>query len=352
MNTAAGILGFLPGLLGGVAIFLFGMNMLSDGLQKVAGEKLKYIISILTNNPIIGILVGTAVSAVIQSSSATTVMVIGFVSAGLMTLKQAIGVIIGANIGTTVTAWLVSIDIGELALPLAGIGFILYFFPKSKKIKNIGYIVFSFGLLFVGLNVMSDQMAPLAKSQAVADTMLKVSSDRFLGLFIGTVFTAIIQSSSAAIAILQKLALQTTASGEPLITLRAALPILFGSNIGTTVTALLASIGASVNAKRAALTHTIFNVAGSLIFICLINPYEYIVSILMGGSIQPHRMDLAIAYSHSIFNIVNAVLFAPFIDLLARLVTRVYKGKGELTDRVLVYIGDKVSSPAVAWISP
>lgn len=199
---------------------------------------------------------------------------------------------------------------------------------------------------------MSDQMAPLAKSQAVADTMLKVSSDRFLGLFIGTVFTAIIQSSSAAIAILQKLALQTTASGEPLITLRAALPILFGSNIGTTVTALLASIGASVNAKRAALTHTIFNVAGSLIFICLINPYEYIVSILMGGSIQPHRMDLAIAYSHSIFNIVNAVLFAPFIDLLARLVTRVYKGKGELTDRVLVYIGDKVSSPAVAWISP
>lgn len=342
------ILSFLLGLLGGVAIFLFGMNMLSEGLQKVAGEKLRNIISILTNNPIIGILVGTIVTAIIQSSSATTVMVIGFVSAGLMTLKQSIGVIIGANIGTTVTAWLVSIDIGELALPLAGIGFIIFFFVKSKKLKNIGQIVFSFGLLFVGLNIMSDMMAPLAKSQAVADIMLKVSNNRFLGLFIGTVFTAIIQSSSAAIAILQKLAIQTTVSGEPLITLGAALPILFGSNIGTTATALLASIGASTNAKRTAFTHTIFNVVGSLIFIWVLRPYEYIVTSIMGGAILPHQMDTAIAYSHSIFNILNAILFAPFIGLLAKLVMNMYKGKGEENEKALVYISDKVSSPAVA----
>ncbi|NLM10883.1 MAG: Na/Pi cotransporter family protein [Clostridiaceae bacterium] len=342
------ILSFLPGLLGGVAVFLFGMNMLSEGLQKIAGDKLRHIISILTNNPIIGILVGTVVTAIIQSSSATTVMVIGFVSAGLMTLKQSIGVIIGANIGTTVTAWLVSIDIGELALPLTGIGFILYFFMKSKKLKYIGQIIFSFGLLFVGLNIMSDMMAPLAKSQAVADTMLKVSNNRFLVLFIGTIFTAIIQSSSAAIAIMQKLAVQTTAAGEPLITLRAALPILFGSNIGTTATALLASIGASVNAKRAAFTHTVFNVVGSLIFIWFIGPYEHVISLIMGGTILPHEMDTAIAYSHSMFNIVNAILFTPFIGLLAKFVTRLYKGKGELSDRALVYISDKVSSPAVA----
>ena len=346
MNTGE-ILSFLPGLLGGVAIFLFGMNMLSEGLQKTAGEKLRHIISILTNNPLIGIFVGAIVTAVIQSSSATTVMVIGFVSAGLMTLKQSIGVIIGANIGTTVTAWLVSIDIGDLALPLAGIGFILYFFPKLKKLKYIGQIIFSFGLLFVGLNIMSDMMAPLAKSQAVADTMLNVSDNRFLGLFIGTVFTAVIQSSSAAIAILQKLAIQTTATGEPLITLRAALPILFGSNIGTTATALLASIGATVNAKRAALTHTIFNVVGSLIFIWFIGPFEHVVSLLMGGTVMPRSMDTAIAYSHTIFNLINAVLFAPFIGLLAKFVTQIYKGKGELEDRALVYIGDKVSSPAV-----
>jgi len=346
--TKADILGFLPGLLGGVAIFLFGMNMLSDGLQKAAGEKLRHIISVLTNNPLAGILVGTVVTAVIQSSSATTVMVIGFVSAGLMTLKQAIGVIIGANIGTTITAWLVSIDIGELALPLAGIGFILYFFPKLKKFRIIGQIVFSFGLLFVGLNIMSDMMSPLAKSQAVADTMLKVSNNRFLGLSIGTVFTAIIQSSSATIAILQKLAIQTTASGEPLISLRAALPILFGSNIGTTATAMLASIGASVSAKRAAVTHTIFNVVGSLIFIWIIGPFENIISLIMGGTVFPEEMDTAIAYSHSLFNIVNAVLFAPFIGLLADFVTRIYKGKGDFSDRVLVYISDRVSSPAVA----
>lgn len=346
MNTGE-ILSFLPGLLGGVAIFLFGMNMLSEGLQKTAGEKLRHIISILTNNPLIGIFVGAIVTAVIQSSSATTVMVIGFVSAGLMTLKQSIGVIIGANIGTTVTAWLVSIDIGDLALPLVGIGFILYFFPKLKKLKYIGQIIFSFGLLFVGLNIMSDMMAPLAKSQAVADTMLNVSDNRFLGLFIGTVFTAVIQSSSAAIAILQKLAIQTTATGEPLITLRAALPILFGSNIGTTATALLASIGATVNAKRAALTHTIFNVVGSLIFIWFIGPFEHVVSLLMGGTVMPRSMDTAIAYSHTIFNLLSAVLFAPFIGLLAKFVTQIYKGKGEFEDRALVYIGDKVSSPAV-----
>ena len=346
MNTGE-ILSFLPGLLGGVAIFLFGMNMLSEGLQKTAGEKLRHIISILTNNPLIGIFVGAIVTAVIQSSSATTVMVIGFVSAGLMTLKQSIGVIIGANIGTTVTAWLVSIDIGDLALPLVGIGFILYFFPKLKKLKYIGQIIFSFGLLFVGLNIMSDMMAPLAKSQAVADTMLNVSNNRFLGLFIGTIFTAVIQSSSAAIAILQKLAIQTTATGEPLITLSAALPILFGSNIGTTATALLASIGATVNAKRAALTHTIFNVVGSLIFIWFIGPFEHVVSLIMGGTVMPRSMDTAIAYSHTIFNLLSAVLFAPFIGLLAKFVTQIYKGKGELEDRALVYIGDKVSSPAV-----
>lgn len=347
MNTKE-ILSFLPALLGGVAIFLFGMNMLSEGLQKAAGEKLKHIINVLTNNPIIGILVGTAVTAVIQSSSATTVMVIGFVSAGLMTLKQAIGVIIGANIGTTVTAWLVSIDIGEFALPLVGIGFILYFFPKLRKLKNLGQIIFSFGLLFVGLNIMSEMMAPLAKSQTVADIMLKVSNNRFLGLLIGTVFTAVVQSSSAAIAILQKLAIQTTAAGEPLITLRAALPILFGSNIGTTTTALIASIGANVNAKRAALTHTIFNVVGSIIFIWFIGPYEKLVAFFMGGTILPDEMDIAIAYSHSIFNIVNAFLFAPFIGALANLVTNIYKGKGELTENTLVYISGKVSSPAVA----
>ena len=341
------LLQIILGLLGGVAIFVYGMNMLSEGLQKVAGDKLRQIISVLTNNPIMGILVGALVTAILQSSSATTVMVIGFVSAGLMSLKQSIGVIIGANIGTTITAWLVSIDIGELALPLVGIGFIIYFFPKKKAVKYVGQIIFSFGLLFVGLNLMSDMMAPLAKSKAIEDVMLAVSNNKVLGLLIGTVFTGIIQSSSAAIAILQKLAIQTTSSGAPLITLSAALPILFGSNIGTTVTALLASIGANVNAKRAALTHTIFNFAGSLIFVWFTVPLERLVISIMGGTILPSQMDTAIAYSHTTFNLINAILFVPFIAYLAKFVTRIYKGKGELTDRTLVYIGDKVSSASV-----
>ncbi|HZK27825.1 MAG TPA: Na/Pi cotransporter family protein [Thermoclostridium sp.] len=341
------ILRIVFGLLGGVAIFLYGMNMLSEGLQKVAGDKLRHIISVLTNNPVLGILVGALVTAIIQSSSATTVMVIGFISAGLMSLKQSIGVIIGANIGTTITAWMVSFDIGELALPLVGIGFIIFFFPKKKIVKYVGQIIFSFGLLFIGLNLMSDMMAPLAKSKAIEDAMLAVSDNKVIGLLIGAVFTGVVQSSSAAIAILQKLAIQTTSSGAPLITLGAALPILFGSNIGTTVTALLASIGASVNAKRAALMHTIFNVVGSLFFLWLTKPLERLVISIMGGTILPTQMDTAIAYSHTTFNVINAILFIPFIAYFAEFVTKIYKGKGEITDRTLVYIGDKVSSAAV-----
>lgn len=342
------ILGLVPGLLGGLAIFIYGMTMLGEGLQKVAGEKLKSIIALLTSNPIIGILVGMAVTILVQSSSATTVMVIGFVSAGLMTLNQAIGVILGANIGTTITAWLVSVNVGDLALPIVAIGFILFFFVKLKKVKYVGQIVFSFGLLFVGLNIMGDMMAPLAKSQAVESLILQVSGNKWLGLFIGTAFTAVIQSSSAAIAILQKLATQTTAGGGALVTLGAALPILFGSNIGTTVTALLASIGASVNAKRAAMTHTIFNIVGSFIFIWFTRPLEQLVNWIMGGPAAASGMDTAIAYSHSIFNIINTILFIPFIGLLAKSVTAIYKGKETFDEKKLVYIGSKVPSPLIA----
>lgn len=342
------IMGLIPSLLGGLAIFVYGMNMLGEGLQKTAGEKLRNIVALLTSNPIMGILVGAVVTCLIQSSSATTVMVVGFVSAGIMTLRQAIGVIMGANIGTTITAWLVSIDIGEYALPIVAIGFILFFFVKNKKVKYAGQILFSFGLLFVGLNMMSDIMAPLAKSQAIEQVILQVTGNRWLGLLIGTVFTGIVQSSSAAIAILQKLASQATSSGEALVTLKAALPILFGSNIGTTVTALFASIGASVNAKRAAMTHTIFNVTGSLLFIWFTGPIERLVNLILGGPATPAGMDTAIATSHSIFNIVNTLLFIPFIGLLAKLVTIIYRGKDSDEAKKLVYIGDKVATPMIA----
>jgi phosphate:Na+ symporter len=342
------LLEIIPSLLGGLAIFVFGMNMLAEGLQKVAGEKLRKIISLLTSNPIIGILVGILVTALVQSSSATTVMVIGFVSAGLMTLKQAIGVILGANIGTTITAWLVSIKIGDYALLLVAVGFILFFFIKAKKVRYIGQIIFSLGLLFVGLNIMSDMMAPLAKAQAMENLILQVTKNKWIGMMVGAIFTAIVQSSSAAIAILQKLSNQTTASGEALMSLSAALPILFGSNIGTTITAVLASIGASISAKRTALTHTIFNLVGSLIFVFFLGPFEKLVNLVMGGPAIAGRMDTAIAYSHSMFNVVNTVLFIPFIGLLAKLVTAIIKGKEPISEKTLVYIGSKVSSPTIA----
>ena len=322
--------------------------MLGEGLQKVAGERLRHIIGLLTTNPFMGILVGMAVTALIQSSSATTVMVVGFVSAGLMTLKQAMGVIMGANIGTTVTAWLVTIDIGDYALPIIALGFILFFFIKPKKIKYIGQIIFSFGLLFFGLNIMGDIMAPLSKSREIENIMLQVGGNKWLGMLIGTVVTAVIQSSSATIAVLQKLASQTTASGEALISLDAAIPIMFGCNIGTTITALLASIGASVNAKRAAITHTFIKVLGTSIFIWLIIPLKQLVNLIMGNLYSPAGMDTAIAISHTVFNVSTTILFLPLIPLLVKLVTSFYKGKDELTEKTLIYIGDKISSPTVA----
>ncbi|NLG88382.1 MAG: Na/Pi cotransporter family protein [Clostridiaceae bacterium] len=341
------ILRLLPGLLGGIAIFLYGMFLLGEGLQKVAGERLRYIIGLLTTNPFMGILVGMVVTALIQSSSATTVMVVGFVSAGLMTLKQAMGVIMGANIGTTITAWLVTIDIGDYALPLIALGFILFFFVKNRRIKYVGQIIFAFGLLFFGLNIMGDIMAPLSKSREVEYAMLQVGGNKWLGVLIGTVATAVIQSSSATIAILQKLASQTTAAGEALMSLEAAIPIMYGCNIGTTITALLASIGASTNAKRAAIAHSVIKIIGAFIFIWLIGPLNQLVNLIMGNLSSPASMDTAIAISHTVFNISITILFLPLTQLLVKLVT-LYKGRDELTEKTLIYIGDKISSPTVA----
>ncbi len=335
----------LFGLFGGLAIFIYGMNLMGSGLQKLAGEKLRRIIEILTGNPILGILVGAVVTALIQSSSATTVIVVGFVGARLMTLPQAISVIMGANIGTTATAWLVSIKIGHYAYPIAAIGFMLYFFPKNKKLQDLGHTIFAFGLLFVGLNTMSGVMKPLSKAPEVAELVHSVANNRVLGVIVGTALTAIIQSSSAVIAILQKISTET----EGLFTLESSLPLLYGSNIGTTVTALLASIGASVNAKRAALAHSVFNIVGSLLFIFFVGPFSKLVEAIMLGNVSTENMDMQIAVAHSIFNVLNTLIWFPFISVLAKIVESIFRGKEELTDETLMYIDKKVlSTPAVA----
>lgn len=259
------------GLIGGLALFLYGMNTMSDALQKTAGERMKKILSFLTKNPIMGALAGALVTAVLQSSSATTVMAIGFVSAGLMTLPQAISVIFGANIGTTMTAQLLAFKLSDYIYPIIFIGFMLQFVGKTEKLKNIGMVIFSFGLLFEGIEIMGHVMKPLAGSSVFVDLMAEVSSTPVLGVLLGGVMTLVVQSSSATIAVLQNFAAQPAADGvSSVIGLTGAIPILLGDNIGTTITAILASIGQTKNAQRTAIAHSIFNISGSLVCLCII----------------------------------------------------------------------------------
>ncbi|WP_455719046.1 Na/Pi cotransporter family protein, partial [Anaerosporobacter sp.] len=249
-------------LLGGLALFLLGMKMMSDGLEKAAGNKMKKILEKLTTNRFIGVAVGAAITAVIQSSSATTVMVVGFVNSGLMTLRQAIWVIMGANIGTTITGQLIALDIGVVAPLFAIIGVVLIVFLKSKKLYNIGYIIGGLGVLFIGMEMMGDSMSGLRDSKLFMDAVTNLSNPLF-GIAVGAIFTAIIQSSSASVGILQALSM----SG--VITLDRSVFVLFGQNIGTCITAVLASIGTTRNAKRTTIIHLMFNIIGTAVFTCI-----------------------------------------------------------------------------------
>lgn len=333
-------------LFGGLAVFIYSMSLMGDGLQKAAGEKMRRILEVLTSNPVMGILVGTLVTMIIQSSSATTVMVVGFVSANLMTLPQAIGVIMGANIGTTVTAQIVAFNLGEYAYLITAVGFILFFFFNKKIIKYVGQIIFAFGLLFIGLNVMSDAMKPLAQSAMFEDIIHRVSDTPILGLFVGTLVTLIVQSSSATIAVLLNLAQEPDANGQALISLQGALPILFGSNLGTTITGILASIGARVNGKRAAMAHTVFNAVGSVLFM-LILPYfaKFVVFISPKGT-ETEVIARQIANAHTSFNIVNTILWAPFVLILAKIVTFLVRGEEETIENRVMYLDYKILNNA------
>lgn len=315
-------------LLGGLAVFIFGMNLMSDGLQKVAGTKMKSVLEFLTKNPIMGVLAGAVTTAVLQSSSATTVMVIGFVSAGLMGLKQAISVIMGANIGTTITAQLIAFKIGSYAWVFVIIGFIMFFFiKKNEKISQLGQTIFGFGMLFIGINTMGDTMKPLAASQVFADLMLSVQDMPILGVALGTIMTVVVQSSSATIAVLQNLASQAGPDGiTSIIGLEGAIPILFGDNIGTTITALLASIGASVNAKRTALAHTVFNLFGSIIFLFFVPQFAMFVSFISPKGAEIDIIARQIANAHITFNLLNTLIWLPFIFVLVKIVTKLVPG--------------------------
>lgn len=342
------------GLAGGLALFLYGMNSMSDALQKAAGEKMKKILEFLTKNPIMGVLAGALVTAVLQSSSATTVMVIGFVSAGLMSLPQAISVIFGANIGTTMTAQLMAFKISNYIYPIIFIGFMLNFVGKKEKVKNIGMVIFSFGLLFEGIEIMGEVMKPLAGSPVFVDLMGKVSSVPVLGVVLGAVMTLVVQSSSATIAVLQNFASQAGPDGvSSVIGLTGAIPILLGDNIGTTITALLASIGQSKNAKRTAIAHSIFNISGSCVFIFLIPWFAKFVQFISPKGNEVDVISRQIANAHTTFNIVCTLVWLPLIPLMVKIVTTIIRGDDKVQKTAFEpkYLDMKVvEQPAAAMV--
>ncbi len=302
-------------IIGGLGLFIYGIHVMSEGMQKIAGDKLRTVIAKFTTNRFTGLLTGAGITSLIQSSSVMTVMVVGFINAGLMTFRNSIAVILGANIGTTVTAQLVAFKLTEYALPLIGIGSALYFFGRTKKQRNIGQAIFGFGSIFLGLNIMSSVVKPLAGNGALNTIFVTFSRNPLLGILVGAVATAIVQSSSVTTGIIVGLA------ATDILGLRAAIPLILGTNIGTTVTAVIASIKTTISAKRAAAAHIFFNIVGVVIAFVLMPIYYFIA---INSSTSAARQ---IANVHTMFNVVNALIFLPFIPLFAKFIKKVVPGE-------------------------
>jgi phosphate:Na+ symporter len=326
------------GLIGGMGLFLYGMKIMGEGLENAAGDKLKTILEKVTSNPITAVLIGALVTAIIQASGATTVMVVGFVNAGLMNLYQAAGVIMGANIGTTVTALIVSFRFQAIAPLFVGVAVLIIYTAKGKKNREIGNIILGFGILFVGMGIMSDSMAPLRTSEEFKNVMLLISGNLMLGLLLGMVMTALIQSSSVVTGVL--IALTSTGA----IDMSIALPVIFGCNIGTCITALLSSIGTTKTARKAALIHLIFNVIGTIVFI----PLRGILTSMV-TQLNPVDVKKQIAFAHIIFNVSNTLLMLPFIKYLVALTNRIIPGEDEVENMGVKYIDDRLlETPVIA----
>ncbi len=326
-------------LLGGLALFLYGMQMMSNGLEAAAGDRMKEILEKLTSNRILGVLVGAGITAVIQSSSATTVMVVGFVNAGMMNLRQAVWIIMGANIGTTITGQLIALDIGAIAPLIAFIGVAMVVFLKKPMVHHVGTIFAGLGVLFIGMEMMSTAMLPLREEPAFIELMTSFSNP-LLGILAGALFTAIIQSSSASVGILQALA----RSG--LIGLDGAVYVLFGQNIGTCITAVLASIGTGREAKQTTVIHLSFNLIGTAIFttVCVLTAHTAFSLTDLVASWTPGSPDAQIANMHTMFNVVTTLILLPFGTYLAAFAQKVLPYKEEKTSEVLQYLKPLPSS--------
>lgn len=328
-------------VLGGLVLFIFGMTTLSDSLQKVASNKIKSIINILAKKPWASVLVGLSTTMVIQSSSATSVMTVGFVNAGLMTLKTAIGIIMGANIGTTITAQIVSFNIIDaFSYPLIIVGFVMFFVSKRRRYKNIGMAIIGLGLLFLGMNLMKQSLEPLKDNLGFKNFLLIFSKNPFLGLLAGLIITSILQSSSATIGLLIALAAQG------LMPITAAVPILFGDNIGTCATALIASAGTTVTARRTAFAHLLFNIFGTVLFFTLLYGFK------LGTWLFPHignTVPHQIANMHTIFNTTTTIILFPIIGLFEKLVVKLYPGKDVVEHKNAIFLDERlIKTPAIA----
>jgi len=334
------------GLLGGLVVFIYALQIMSSGLQELGGKKANKILEALTTVPIKGMLFGAAITAILQSSTLVTVMVVSLVNTAMLNLKQAASVIMGANVGTTLTALLVAFtnvdgfSITSFWVVFAVIGFGIYFIVKNRpNLKTTGLVIFAFAMLLLGLALMSDAMRPLRHDLAFQEFMRALSYNRFLGMLAGAAFTAIVQSSTATTTVVVSMA-----AGE-IISLQAALPLILGANVGTCLTAVLASIGGSVSAKRAAAVHVLFNMIGALIFLIFISPFEWLVLAL-----SPYNnVALQAAMAHLLFSVIATVLFLPFVSQLVRLVTLIVPGKDTTPSKDTLFLDWKiVDRPAVA----
>lgn len=328
--------------LGGLGLFLFSIKYMGDGLQQAAGDKLRHYIDKYTSNPFLGILVGIIMTALIQSSSGVTVITVGLVSAGLLTLRQAIGIVMGANIGTTVTSFLIGFKLGDYALPMIFIGAAMLFFTSNRRLNNLGRILFGVGGIFFSLNLMGDAMEPLKQVPDFQNYLATLGDKPIQGVVIGTVLTMLIQSSAAIIGILQSL------FSSDLLDLQGAIPILLGSNIGTCITAVFAALGSNIAARRVATAHVLFNVLGTIIFMVLLVPYTALITWLQ--QLLGLNPEMTVAFAHGAFNMMNTVLLFPFIGSLAYLVTRLIPGEDKVVEYEPMYLDMLIlkQAPAIA----
>ena len=333
------------GLIGGLGLFFYGITIMSTGLQKVAGNRLRSIVGMLTSNPFMAVVVGAVTTMIVQSSSATTVMIVGFVNAGIMTLTQAIGVIMGANIGTTVTAQIISFKLDPYASIIVGIAVGIWLFSKSPRIKQIAEVFIGFGVLFLGMKFMSDALGPLGEYEGFRNVLINLGEHQFLGVLAGTLVTAVLQSSGASVGILLAL------TSQGLVPISSGLPILFGINIGTTITTVLSGIGASRTAKRAAAVHVMFNIFGTIIFVVLLQKPLYWVITMMNPGTTAHAISRQIANAHAIFNITNTIIMMPFSGTLVYLTDKLVSGKEEVVEGIR-YVDDRMlGTPPIALVN-